>query len=598
MNLGYDELEAGTFGWYDFKEGADILLISSTQTVAKEVLPWRCHGNLVQAAAIEPATRNLEGKLFDYILATGEHWKLMEQLPSLLGELKEDGVVLFAVDNRYGARRLAGEAREGQLPFEVLERGYGAYTRAEIAASMEKCGIQFYSVYYPVPDWRMPQLLYSDARLPGRELGERLVRLQQSASTLIADEYRILRDAVVNDGFRFVANSFLVECSRRRESLSKAVFATFTSDRGKERSLATVIYSDGKVKKACMFQDGRRHLRNLAETANDLIANGVDSVPMHYQNDALWMKFMEAPTLMEQLWKSVRENHAEYMGLWERFWEIIKKSSVHVSSEKNIWLFLAPKEDWGPILENAYVEMNALNCFYSGGRFVFFDQEYCFHNCPAVYMLYRSVYNFYLFYPAAEQYVPRSKLIKRFHLERLWPLLQKQDCDEFLRHVRNWDRYAAVFDWANKPLRGIQENRRLLAMAAYRDDRGRAYSLRNMLHLDAQTFPYGLANRYPVGLLPRRVALYGAGKLGQCLHKRLREDGWHEIICWVDKNAEKLASEEFPVFPIKTLLEYEGAFEAIVIAVLKKNMAEEIRQCLRDMGVSDAKIVWMEPPWP
>lgn len=597
MNLEHEELSAGTFGWYDFKEGADILLISTGQAIAKEILPWRCRGRLTHVFNIEQALRNRKEKLFDYILVTGEQWRMLEQLPSLLEALKEDGVILLALDNRYGARRIAGEAREGQLPFEVLEPGYGAYTRTEIAESMEKCGIQFYSVYYPVPDWQMPQLLYSDAKLPGRELDERLVRLQQRSATLIADEYQILQDAVVNDGFRFVANSFLVECSRRRESLSKAVFATFTSDRGKKRSLATVIYGDGRVKKACMFQDGRRHLQRLMETANDLMAHGVDFVTMRYRDDALWMQFMKAPILMEQLWVSIKKDPAEYMGLWERFWEIIKKSSAHVSSGKNIWLSLAPTEDWGPVLEKAYVEMNALNCFYNEGKFVFFDQEYCFHNCPAIYMLYRSIYNFYLFYPEAEQYVAQSKVIYHFHLEKLWLLLQKQDCDEFLRDVRNWDRYATVYDWAKKPRRGIQENRRLLAMAADGEENRRAYTVEDILHPDVQTLPYGLANRYPIGLLPQKIVLYGAGKFGRCLYKKLQDDGWHEVVGWVDENAEKLILENLPVSPVESIREYDTAFEAIVIAVLKKNVAEEIRQRLQGMRVSDDKIIWMEHPW-
>ncbi|SEH26410.1 hypothetical protein [Selenomonas sp. KH1T6] len=598
MNLGHDELGAGTFGWYDFREEADILLISKGQAIAKEILPWRCHGNLVQAVTIEQALRNSKEKLFDYILVTGEQWRLMEQLPSLLEALKEDGVILLALDNRYGARRIAGEARDGQLPFEVLERGYGAYTRAEIAEYMEKCGIQFYSVYYPVPDWQMPQLLYSDTKLPGRELDERLIRLQQCSATLIADEYQILRDAVANDGFRFAANAFLVECSRRRESLSKAIFATFTSDRGKERSLSTVIYSDGRVKKACMFKEGRRHLQRLMEAANDLITHGVDFVNMRYIDDTLWMQFMKAPTLMEQLWISIRKDSAEYMRLWGHFWEIIQKSSAHVSSGKNIWLSLAPTEDWGPVLERAYVEMNALNCFYNEGKFVFFDQEYCFHNCPAIYMLYRSIYNFYLFYPEAEQYVAQSKVINHFHLEKLWLLLQKQDCEEFLRDVRNWDRYATIYDWANKPRRGIKENRSLLAMAAYSEEKRRAYTVEDILHPDAQTLPYGLANRYPIGLLPQKVALYGAGKFGRCLYKKLQDDGWHEVIDWVDENAEKFILENMPVSPVESILEYDTSFEAIVIAVLKKNMAEEIRQRLQCMRVPDNKILWMEPPWP
>lgn len=845
MNLTHEELQAGTFIWYDFKDNSNILLISTEQNILHEILPWRYNCTIVHEATIEAVLQNRKKQLYDYILVTGEYQNPLERLPNLLDYLNDDGIILLALNNRYGARQMVGEATAGMLPFEALERGKSTYTRADIITAMEVNGNLSYSIYYPVPDWHQPQILYSDSRLPGKELDERLVRLNQTSDTLVANEYDILHDAVVNKAFPFVANSFLIECCRHKDNLSRTSFATFTSDRGKDRSLVTIIYSEGVVKKTCIYQNGLVHLQKMMEAAKDLTEHHVDFVPMSYQKNAIFMQYVDAPTLMEYLWEIVQKNKNEYLILWEKFWEIIKDSSKHVPAECNIWLSLAPDVDWGPILERAYVEMNALNCFFNDERFLFFDQEYCFNNCPATFMLYRSIYNFYLFYPEAERYVPQIQVIAHFCLEKLWPLLQRLDAEAFLKDVRNWDKYADVYDWGRKPLQGITRNRRSLVLAAHQDDIDCVYSfdvfdtlivrrtafavgifaiiqeklrnekkyskiserlrggffdlrqlaeriarekycteeheditlediyevlqdlcnlsddeskqiadlereneienalpilenlqllrnkiedgrkvflivdtyideitIRNMLktaypsilwdaipiyvsgkcgktkqkgtlfkyvqeqegiyamhwlhigsnqYLDIESakklgiltlhysqshlthqeklllykyeqsysmqltvghvrysrinprektislddiphpslhhIPYGLANRYPIGLLPKRVALYGAGKLGVCLWNKLCESSWHEVACWVDGNAGNLTAQGLPVKPIKDLLSTRDLYSAVVIAVLKKDVADDIREVLYSMGFLEDEIIWIEPTW-
>ena len=96
--------------------------------------------------------------------------------------------------------------------------------------------------------------------------------------------------------------------------------------------------------------------------------------------------------------------------------------------------------------------------------------------------------------------------------------------------------------------------------------------------------PFGLANRYPVGVLADKVALYGAGRLGRDLYAKLQEQG-KEVVCRVDKQAEELKVHGVPVELVKRLR--QGGFEQVVIAVKNREAACEISEALVSIGIRE-----------
>lgn|GEM_PF-1713399 len=106
---------------------------------------------------------------------------------------------------------------------------------------------------------------------------------------------------------------------------------------------------------------------------------------------------------------------------------------------------------------------------------------------------------------------------------------------------------------------------------------------------DEQEVPFGLANRYPVGVLADRVALYGAGRMGRDLYALLQNRG-KKVVCWVDKQAEALQGQELPVETVEGL--QRGGFEQLVIAVKSREKADEIRGELMAMGIAKETVFW------
>lgn len=106
---------------------------------------------------------------------------------------------------------------------------------------------------------------------------------------------------------------------------------------------------------------------------------------------------------------------------------------------------------------------------------------------------------------------------------------------------------------------------------------------------DEQQVPFGLANRYPVGVLADRIALYGAGRMGHDLYELLQARG-KDVACWVDKQAEKLQGEGLPVEPVERLK--RGDFEQVVIAVKSREKMLEISSELMAMGMGEEMIFY------
>lgn len=123
---------------------------------------------------------------------------------------------------------------------------------------------------------------------------------------------------------------------------------------------------------------------------------------------------------------------------------------------------------------------------------------------------------------------------------------------------------------------------------------GRLYRQESELAQKELRKRYGRAAFYPVRLLDDKVVVYGAGKFGQDLYHRLKADQEHEVVLWVDKNAQfcrqQGMTEVCDISQISAVPDVQ-----IVIAVMEESVADEIRNELRQMGVCEERLMWIQP---
>lgn len=105
--------------------------------------------------------------------------------------------------------------------------------------------------------------------------------------------------------------------------------------------------------------------------------------------------------------------------------------------------------------------------------------------------------------------------------------------------------------------------------------------------------------RYKLGSILRlkgkKIALYGAGQVGQGYYRQISMYTECRIVAWADKNYKKYDSEWIRVTDPRGLKDIE--FDLLLIAVLKESTAIEIVDELEAMEIEDirAKAVWERP---
>lgn len=100
------------------------------------------------------------------------------------------------------------------------------------------------------------------------------------------------------------------------------------------------------------------------------------------------------------------------------------------------------------------------------------------------------------------------------------------------------------------------------------------------------TFPYF---QIPYG---SKIAIYAAGKVGQAFYTLMQFSHYADVVLWVDQNYKKL-SNDFPVYDPQLLLSREEDYQYLIVAIDKKEIANEILAELYRLSIPKEKIVWV-----
>lgn len=104
--------------------------------------------------------------------------------------------------------------------------------------------------------------------------------------------------------------------------------------------------------------------------------------------------------------------------------------------------------------------------------------------------------------------------------------------------------------------------------------------------------PRGFLYPYPQVKKGSRVAVYGAGTVGTLLVKALSQGVDFKTACWVDRYSAGQRTDGYTVEPVSALLDTE--FDHVAIAVLDRDIVEEIEKSLLECGIPKEKIAKMD----
>ncbi len=389
-------------------------------------------------------------------------------LQSLLGYLKPQGRLLLAMDNRLGLKFACG-ARDpysdelfGELSGNV--GGGRLFTKTELIEIFSAAGFRHWKFYYPLPDFRLPQFIFTDTVLPGASIGDALIPYDTTPDTRVLPEAALYADAVRNGLFPAMANSFFVECGMQ-EDFCPTESASLAFDRAPAYSIATCREGERVIKKP-MIDAAAEGLREIANNLETLRQRGLDVVPCELVDGQLVMPRLDAPTMAAWLQTAAPSDRDTALASMERLWAAILQSSAPVPDAANCMKNFDTEADWGVILERAYLNMTPDNIFYENGKLTFFNQGLCRKNCPAKYQMFLAVYDNA---DALSRIGVLDELKERYGLTLLWDAMdaaQQQNVASF----RRYDVYHRFYDWASMSPARMMKNRQILKIIGNEED--------------------------------------------------------------------------------------------------------------------------------
>ena len=421
--------------WYPFKEGSDALELGAGMGALTGVLCRYC-GSVTafehssqEAEIIKQRYKHLNNlqvvsgdlnagtftQKFDYIimadfpegLGTSMDMSYVELFDMVRSFLKENGILLLAVDNCYGMKFWCGAAEDHTgLPFgnfmgqgdnagvsqNTIGKAY-AFSKYFLQKMLERNGFSQVRWYYPLPNYKFPMTIFSDEYLPTKEDIETIKFDYIEGSQLIADEKKVYIDVVNSGVFPFFANSFLLEATRNELPGYYVKYASLKRDFKEAYRLATLIDSEQKVIKKSVGNGAQSHLEKYCYIDSLISKRGIPVLSITKRKDEIvqqWENLPRADVVFVELLSEGKL--AEARKLLFQLEDNIRRSSSTYSAKKctiaSIDIEFKEQEE---ILFDGYIDMIFSNCFLDKGKLVFFDQEWRYNDIPIKFILYRTI---------------------------------------------------------------------------------------------------------------------------------------------------------------------------------------------------------------
>ena len=355
----------------------------------------------------------------------------LDFLKKINGLLKPNGKLLIAIENQYGLKYWCGAQEDhvsvsfaGINQYTLTQKKCRTFSKQALDALIKDSGFKNTYFYYPMPDYKLPSVVYSEECLPTHSSIQSVSPYYvPNDSTLVANEKALYNDIIANNVFEFFANSFLVECSDV-DIENHVTFASMSTDRFNEQRIITRFMSNETVEKLlAQNTQNASHLEQTYENMKSMATHGLDVLPCDYVDNKLVSPFCQDELLEDAFIKHLDEhNITDAYILLDTLYKDILKSSEEIAPEDNLMYTLDFSMDencakYGPVLKIGYLDMIMRNAFIKDKKFIWFDQEWILENIPAIFVLYRAIKATYDTNPRINNILPLSEVLYHFELE-------------------------------------------------------------------------------------------------------------------------------------------------------------------------------------
>lgn len=332
----------------------------------------------------------------------------LEMLLAVKKHLKPNGKIIIAIENKVGLKYWNGaqEDHTGKLYSGlndyIGEKNVRTFSKREIEALVYAAGIDECVFYYPMPDYKLPECIYSECVQP-KAGNIRYYKQDYSSSRLYNFFDATAFDQICADGmFSYFANSYLLVCG---EGEQQTCFEKYSKMRKKEYRIVTGIRerADGKyIIKRALTEEAEKHIQQLKvneelwvgtlkklQYVSGKIINGNYETP--------YIEGVDADTYLYQ-WRNDERTFEENIK------QLIEQYLMPDASEiipfkitdkfKEVFGEIVP--DKADSLRVTNIDLTFSNLKLVGDKIVNFDYEWVFDfEIPYEYVLWRAVWQLY-----------------------------------------------------------------------------------------------------------------------------------------------------------------------------------------------------------
>ena len=325
--------------------------------------------------------------------------------------LKPNGKIIIAIENKLGLKYWAGckEDHTG-LYFEGLE-GYPktdvvrTFSKNEIYELLKESGFKNNEFYYPYPDYKLPNAIYSDDYLP--KLGELDDNLRNfDADRLVLFNENAVFDSIIRANlFQELSNSFIIISSFEKEEKEKLIFSKYSDSRDNEYKIRTSILIDKrgnkKVEKIPLNKKSINHIEKIYNNYA-ILKSQYENSDFHLEtcrklDNKIEFDYIEGKTFVEILNEEFDKNGLEAVierikELKEKLYKLSNNEKFEISEEFKKVFGSVKLDENKKCIKPANIDFIGTNLIYSNGKFHIIDYEWVFNfYIPIDYIVYRIV---------------------------------------------------------------------------------------------------------------------------------------------------------------------------------------------------------------
>lgn len=449
--LLFSKNRANIINWYTFKDSPTILdinpnfgeidsylakksqkldIISESKQKSKVISKYCADDENVSIYVGDLDKVDLSEK-YDYVVIIGDMTKdsLKLKLKYAKEHMKKDGKILLSFDNKLGIKYWAGVKGSEDVQYSSIIGNTRGVALHDAKKYIERNKLK-YKLYFPVPDYKITNAIFSENKLPDYEsiISRNLeyYPLEEQASFCQSSALvELVKDDPKN--FYSFSNSYFFEVANSTVQ-NDTVYVNFEVLRKDKYHIKTTMKEKYVYKTA-----------NLPESADHIkqIANNIDIINKYkiktldkYEDDVIISKISKEQTLDKVLNALYKDDQIDEM--YELFDEFInntiKKLEIVEKPETTIFQKHGVEVDDDISAKFHYAkygltDLLTQNTFYINKKFYVYDQEWLEENAPIEYLIYRNI----LYNVSFGKNGLRDELYARYGLSEYVTLFRKVD---------------------------------------------------------------------------------------------------------------------------------------------------------------------------